>query len=77
MQQCSSTQGHVQHTDMAMPKKTQQIALFAGTCYTHDEAYLGHQGNVQRRQIVVKYEVEEGRYDPSFVSLKFLGKNYN
>lgn len=76
MQQ-SATQGHVQHTDIAMHKKTQQIGLFAGTFYSHDEDYLGHQGNCQRRQIVVKHEVEAGRYDPMFVSLKFLQKAYS
>lgn len=75
--QRSATMGHVQHTDIAMHKKTQQIALFSGTCYLHDEAYLGHQGNVQRRQIVVKHEVENGCYDPMFVSLQFLEKVYS
>jgi hypothetical protein len=75
--QKSCTMGHVQYTDVAMHKKTQQIGLFCGTCYTHDEDYLGHQGNVQRRQIVVKHEVEDGRYDPMFVSLKFLEKAYS
>lgn len=75
--QKSATMGHVQHTDIAMHKRTQQIALFCGTCYLHDEDYLGHQGNNQRRQIVVKHEVEEGRYDPMFVSLKFLEKAYS
>ncbi len=75
--QQSATMGHVQHTDIAMHKKTQQIALFCGTCYLHDEGYLGQQGNTQRRQIVVKHEVEEGRYDPMFVSLKYLEKAYS
>ena len=74
--QCSATQGHVQHTDIAMHKKTQKIALFCGTCYTHDEDYLGPQGNNQRRQIIVKHEVEDGCYDPMFVSLAFLKKAY-
>jgi hypothetical protein len=75
--QQSATQGHVQHTDIAMHRKTQQTALFAGTFYSHDEDYLGHQGNNQRRQIVVKHEVEEGRYDLMFVSLKYLEKAYS
>jgi hypothetical protein len=74
--QCSATQGHVQHTDIAMHKKTQKIALFCGTCYTHDEDYLGPQGNNQRRQIIVKHEVDDGCYDPMFVSLAFLKKAY-
>lgn len=76
--QRSCTQGHVQHTDIAIHKKTQQIALFSGTFYSHDEAYLGYQGNVQRRQIVIKNEVDgEGHYDPLFVSLRFLEKAYS
>lgn len=70
--QNSATMGHVQHTDMAFHKKTQNIALFAGICYLHDEKYLGPQGNQTRRQIVVKWEVENGHYDPMFVSLNFL-----
>lgn len=74
--QQSATQGHVQHTDIAIHKKTQQTALFAGTFYSHNEEYLGHQGNNQRRQIVIKHEVEDGRYDPMFVSLRFLQKAY-
>jgi len=75
--QRSCTMGHVQHTDIAMHKKTQQIGLFCGTCYLHDENYLGYQGNSQRRQIVMKHEVQEGRYDPMFVSLNFLEKAYS
>lgn len=75
--QRSCTMGHVQHTDMAIHKKTQHIALFAGICYTHDEKYLGPQGNATRRQIVMKHEVEDGRYDPMMVSLRFLQKRYS
>lgn len=76
--QRSCTQGHAQHTDIAIHKKTQNIALFSGTFYQHDEDYLGYQGNNQRRQIVIKHEVDgEGHYDPMFVSLKFLEKAYS
>lgn len=75
--QGSATMGHVQHTDIAMHPKTQQRALFCGTCYLHDESYLGAQGNGQRRQIVMKHEVEDGRYDLMEVSLNFLQKAYS
>ena len=74
--QNSAIMGHVQHTDMAFHKKTQNIAMFCGIAYTHDEAYLGPQGNNTRRQIVMLHEVEDGRFDPMFVSLKFLSKRY-
>ena len=75
--QASATMGHVQHTDIAIHKKTQNIALFAGTCYLHDEDYLGPQGNNCKRQIIVKNEVEDGKYDPVFCSLRYLEKAYS
>lgn len=75
--QCSATMGHVQHTDIAIHKKTLQTALFCGTFYQHDENYLGLQGNGQKRQIVMKHEVEDGCYDPMLVSLNFLRKRYS
>jgi len=74
--QNSAIMGHVQHTDMAFHKKTQNIAMFCGICYTHDEQYLGPQGNSTRRQIVMLHEVENGKFDPMFVSLRFLQKRY-
>ncbi len=69
--------GHVQYCDLAIHKKTQNMGLFCGTAYLHDEQYLGAQGNDQRRQIIMKHEIENGRYDPMFVSLRFLEKAYS
>ena len=74
--QCSATMGHVQYTDMAVHKKTQNIALFSGICYLHNEKYLSPQDNMTRRQIIVKHEVQNGKYDPMLVSLRFLEKAY-
>jgi hypothetical protein len=73
----SATMGHVQNCDLAIHKQTQHMALFAGICYTHNEVYLGPQGNATRRQIVMKHEVEDGKYDPMFVSLRYLQKRYS
>jgi hypothetical protein len=75
--QCSATMGHVQHMDIAIHKKTLQTALFCATCYSHDEHYLGPQGNSQKRGIIVKHEVEDGRYDIMTVSLNYLKKAYS
>jgi hypothetical protein len=75
--QRSATMGHVQHMDIAIHKKTLQTALFCATCYSHDEQYLGPQGNSQKRGIIVKHEVEEGRYDIMVVSLAYLKKAYS
>ena len=74
--QGSAVQGHLQHTDLCFHPKTQKFALLAGTCYQHEEDYLGPQGNAQRRQIVMLHEVVDGRADPMFVSLNFLRKKY-
>lgn len=73
----SATMGHVQRMDVAYHPQTQQIGLFAGTCYLHDEDYLGPQGNNAPRQIIMKHEVDNGRYDLMAVSLNFLKKRYS
>jgi len=51
-------------------------AIIAGSCYEHDEDYLGAQGNNYWRGIVVLHEVHDGCFDEMFVSLKFLTKRY-
>jgi hypothetical protein len=73
----SATMGHVQVVDMAIHPQTQQTALMCGICYLHDEDYLTPQGQNTRRQIVMKHEVRDGKYDPMFVSLDFLRRRYS
>jgi hypothetical protein len=73
----SATMGHVQRMDVSYHPQTQQIGLFAGTCYLHNEEYLGPQGNSAPRQILMKHEVENGRYDLMAVSLRYLQKRYS
>jgi hypothetical protein len=73
----SATMGHVQRMDVAYHPQTQQIGMFCGTCYLHDEDYLGPQGNAAPRQIILKHEVQDGRYDLMAVSLRYLEKRYS
>jgi hypothetical protein len=73
----SATMGHVQRMDVAYHPQTQRIGMFCGTCYLHNEEYLGPQGNDAPRQIIMKHEVEDGRYDLMAVSLNFLRKRYS
>jgi hypothetical protein len=41
--------------------------------YSHDESYMNPQGNTHHwRGICLMHEIQDGRYDPSFVSLDFL-----
>jgi hypothetical protein len=74
--QSSAVMGHVQMVDLAIHPKTQRMAIFAGLTNLHDEAYLGPQGNSTRRQVIMLHEVKEGRFDPMFVSLGFLRREY-
>lgn len=45
-------------------------------CYLHDEGYKGPQGNNHWRGIIVKHQVQDGSYDPMFVSLDYLCRRY-
>ena len=51
-------------------------SIIAGSCYEHDESYMGAQGNHYWRGIVVLHEVNDGSFDEMFVSLKFLKDKY-
>ena len=75
--QSSAIMGHVQNTDVAIHSRTGYTSIFCGTCYLHDEEYLGHQANNQRRQILVLHEVKDGIFDIMFVSLNYLKKAYS
>ena len=53
-----------------------QIGLVAGAAYLHDEDYKGPQANDHWRGIVVCHNVEDGQYDPMFVSLDYLCRRF-
>jgi hypothetical protein len=52
------------------------LGLIAGSCYIHDEDYLGPQAIKYWRGIVVKHNVRDGNYDPMMVSLDYLARRY-
>lgn len=68
-------QGYQMHTAHRADGK-RLTSIIAGSCYLHDEDYLGPQGNKHWRGIVVLHEVDDGEFDPMFVSLKYLTDNY-
>lgn len=51
-------------------------SIIAGSCYEHDEDYMGPQGNKHYRGILVLNDVDDGEFDPMPVSLKYLRKKY-
>jgi hypothetical protein len=55
---------------------TRQHALILGSCYLHEERYMGPQHTAYPRGIVVKHQVERGDYDIEFVSLSRLCRRY-
>lgn len=76
----SCVMGHNQNWDIhrqARSDGTGVIGLFVGSCYLHDEDYLGPQGNFYNRGIWMLYEVEEGDFHPLHISLNFLKKRYD
>lgn len=75
----SCSMGHVQNWDIHRETDAQGraiIGLFSGSCYLHNEDYLGPQGNNYDRGIWVKHEVAGGHYMPMYVSLKYLRDKY-
>lgn len=76
----SFTMGHRQTLDVStrflQASGDQQWGMIAGACYKHDEVYKGVQGNRHWRGIIVKHNVRDGSYDPLFISLDWLEKEY-
>ncbi len=74
----SFSMGHQQTLDYSLRfvQGRGQHGLVAGAAYLHDESYLGPQGNSHWRGVIVKHQVEDGSYDPMFVSLDYLCRRY-
>lgn len=51
-------------------------SIIAGSCYEHNEDYLGPQGNKHWRGLIVLHEVVDGEFDEMFVSLDYLNRRY-
>lgn len=75
----SCIQGHQQGLQIAMSNKADHTALtcvIAGSCYEHNEDYLGPQGNSHWRGLLMLHEVDNGSFDLMTVTLKYLKKKY-
>lgn len=51
-------------------------AIIAGSCYEHNEDYLGPQGNQHWRGLIQLHEVDDGEFDELYVSLNYLERRY-
>jgi hypothetical protein len=51
-------------------------SIICGSCYEHDEDYLGPQGNKHFRGFFVLHDVRDGAFDEMPVSLSFINQRY-
>lgn len=73
-EQQSCTSGHLQGLSFHVQqlRERRHYGLIAGSFYMHEEEYLGPQGTAYWRGVVIKNEVNDGNYDPMFVSMEYL-----
>ncbi len=55
---------------------TEMTAIICGSCYEHDEAYMGPQGNQIWRGFYMLHDVVDGACDEMAVSIKYVKENY-
>jgi hypothetical protein len=71
--------GHQQGLQIATAHRADGVRLtsvIAGSCYEHNEDYMGVQGNKHWRGCLMLHEVNEGQFDLMPVSLDYLRKKY-
>lgn len=51
-------------------------SIIAGSCYEHEESYLGAQGNRHYRGFLMLHEVNDGAFDEMWVSLGYVNQRY-
>jgi len=72
--------GHQQGKQVAYGKRPDGstiTCIIAGSCYEHDEDYLGPQGNNHFRGILMAHRVNNGSFDECFISLDYLKERYD
>lgn len=75
----SCVMGHVQQDGIASQYTAEGkriTGLFAGSCYLHEEDYMGPQGNKHWRGVWILNDVHDGEFEPLQLSLKYLEKKY-
>lgn len=74
----SATSGHLQGLDFHVQQtgKRRYYGIIAGSFYMHEEKYMTPQGEAYWRGVIVKNQVNNGEYDPMFISLDYLLRNY-
>jgi hypothetical protein len=71
----SCVAGHQQGKQIAYATRADGktlTAIIAGSCYEHDEDYMGPQGNKHWRGCLMLHEVNDGAFDEMWLSLAYL-----
>ncbi len=75
----SCVAGHQQgrQSSTAVKADGRQItAIIAGSCYEHDEEYLGPQGNKHWHGIIMMHNVCDGQFDEVYIPLSYINEKY-
>jgi len=78
-QHASCISGHQQGLQIATAYRGdghRLTSIIAGSCYEHNEDYLGKQGNNHWRGALILHEVNNGEFDLMPVSLNYLNKKF-
>jgi len=79
-QHMSCIAGHQQGLQIATAYRgdgTRLTSVIAGSCYEHNEDYMGPQQNNHWRGLLVLHEVHNGNFDLMPVSLNYINKKYS
>lgn len=71
--------GHQQGLQIATANRADGkmiTSIIAGSCYEHDEGYMGPQGNRHWRGVMMLHSVDDGEFDLVQVPLKYLKEKY-
>ena len=61
---------------ISVPTNVTITSIIAGSCYEHEEPYLGSQGNQHYRGFLMLHEVKDGAFDEMWVSLAYINQRY-
>lgn len=71
--------GHQQGLQIATAHRAdgkRLTSIIAGSCYEHNEDYMGAQGNKHWRGCLMLHEVDDGQFDLMPISIDYLNKKY-
>jgi hypothetical protein len=78
-QHCSCVAGHQQGRQIAFGKRADGkgiTSLIIGSCYEHNEDYLGEQGNIHWRGLYLLHNCKDGEFDECAVPLSYIKEHF-